>query len=127
MHIHVGILNRRNGLDMIQPKALGYLSKVRCRHRIQEPWYHLLNRPGLLLRQFMYHGCLCDALDINVMRCLPGTKVRGGGGGVVFGDGLGGMRPSSSFAFASSMGMGTVKVWLIDAGDGTYLVFEDEL
>ena len=75
----------------------------------------------------MYHGRLCDALDVNVMRCLPGTKVRGGGGGVVFRDGLGGMCPSSSFAFAHSMGMGAVDMWLIDAGDGTYLVFEYEL
>ena len=71
MHIHIRILNRTNRLNMIQPKALGHLTKVRRRHRTQKPRHNLLNGPGLLLGQFVNHGRLSDALNVNVVGGLP--------------------------------------------------------
>lgn len=75
MHVHICIFNRANSLDMIKPKTLGHLPKVRSRHGIQEPRYHLLNRSSLLLCQFMHNGGLSDALNVNVLTCLPRSIV----------------------------------------------------
>ena len=87
MHIHIGIFNSTNGLDVIQSKTLWYLPEIRRWHCMQKPRHHLLNRPGLLLCQFMNHGSLGDTLDVNVLRCLPGSVV--GGCGALLGWGCG--------------------------------------
>jgi len=71
MHVHIRILNRANRLDMIQSKTLRDLSKVRRRHRFQKPRHDFLDRSGLLLRQFVYHRRLGDALDVDVVGGLP--------------------------------------------------------
>lgn len=73
VHIHIRILDRAYRLDVIQPKALGYLMEILRRHGIQEPGYHFLDGPSLLLRQFVYHGRLRHALDVDVVRRLPRT------------------------------------------------------
>ena len=71
MHIHIRILNSANRLDVVQPETLGDLTEVRRRHGIQEPGNDPLNRPRLLLRQFVYHCRLRYALDVDVVRRLP--------------------------------------------------------
>ena len=73
VHVHIRILDCADRLDVVQPKALGYLTEVLRRHGIQEPRHHLLDGPSLLLRQFVYHGSLRHALDVNVVRRLPRT------------------------------------------------------
>ena len=89
VHIHIRILDCRQSLDVIQPKALGHLTKVLRRHGIQEPRYHLLDRPSLLLRQLVNHGRLRHALDVDVVRRLPRTRLVVGVGAYR----LGGERP----------------------------------
>lgn len=71
VHVHIRVLDRAYRLYVIQPKALGYLTEVLRRHGIQEPRHHLLDGPSLLLRQFVYHGSLRHALDVDVVRRLP--------------------------------------------------------
>lgn len=79
VHVHVRVLDRADRLDVIQPKALGHLAKVRSGHRVQEPRNDLLDGPGLLLRQFVDHGRLGDALDIDIVGSLPRTEIGGRG------------------------------------------------
>lgn len=80
VHIHICILNCTNRLDMIQSKALRHLTKVRRGHGVQEPRDDLLNGPSLLLGQFVDHGSLGDALNVNVVGGLPRAKVGAGAG-----------------------------------------------
>jgi hypothetical protein len=75
VHIHIRILYRAYRLNVIQPKALGHLTKVLRRHGIQEPRYHLLDGSSLLLRQFVNHGRLRHALDVDIVRRLPRTRL----------------------------------------------------
>jgi len=76
MHIHIGILNGTNRLNVIQPKTLGHLPKVRLGHRIQKPGHHPLDRPRLLLRQLVNDGRLRDSLNVEVLGGLPGAVGR---------------------------------------------------
>ena len=110
MHIHIRILNCTNRLNMIQTKALGHLTEVLRWHSFQKPRHHLLNGSSLLLRQFVNHCRLGDALNVKIVRCLPGARViLARVVDVWLGLGLGGMR--------------SMEVWLIAetaGGDGTH-------
>ena len=128
VHVHVRILDRGNGLDVIQPEALGNLTKVRRGHRVQEPRHDPLDAPGLLLRELVYHGRLRHALDVDVVGGLPRSEVgaAGGGGGGSGGAGLGGMRSSVRIIATMILPLGTVRdVRLVDAGDGACRLSEE--
>ena len=76
MHIHIRILDGADRFYVIQPKAFRNLTKIRRRHGIQKPRHHLLDASRLLLRQFVNHGRLRDALNVNVLTGLPRAIVR---------------------------------------------------
>ncbi len=83
MHIHIGILDGTNRLNVIQPKTLGHLPKIRLGHRVQKPRHHPLDRPRLLLRQLVNDGRLRDSLNVEVLGGLPGAVGRALVAGVV--------------------------------------------
>ena len=58
VQVHVGIPNGAHSLDVIQPEALGNLTKVGRWHRVEKPRHHLLDRCRLLLGKLVDLVCI---------------------------------------------------------------------